>query len=1106
MNQPSSPALNDKPRLIISSGHNEALRQVTLSQDGRYALTVSADKTAKLWEVASWSELWSRPGNEMQVKSATFSPLFSPEKPHVLLCPPGGHAFLWNTRADELVCKMSSYCAGEAAFSPDNHLVLGANRGEAVLWNAETGAEVRRFRHPEATVISAFAFSRDGDVILTGSVEGTVQAWRADTGDPLGPLFHHGGQIWAITTLADRQAVLTADQDGVVLRWQIHGGKILDRWETSECIHAIHVTADDQTALFLHSSRLSLWDMAEGKESRFFEQSYQMSGMSVIASAFRDAALAPDGHVVFADHYENHVVEWRPDAQPALSSPELLVLPTARAEFAPDGRSIRVVRGPSIVAWDASTGAPRELPEPAADAADWRLSPYGRLKVVSSPQLNETRWWDASVYNTETQTEVSKLLDVYSELVHASFSKDGLTLLTNRGFYGMSNGLVQRWDLSTGKLLRSYNIQALTVGHSPDGRFFVTASLDGITRVWNVETGALVCRLVSFKDKTWAVVDPEGRYDASNAGDIKGLYWVVGFERIALSQLKQRYYEPHLLSKLLGFNHEELRNVDSFTAPKLFPGVAPFRVEGDTLRLTLTDRGGGFGPVRVAVNQSEAFEICLVDPEPRDGVAQLLVNGKAAEGDISGELTLKGHLLMLVIKSARFEASGAVVSVTAFNQEGYLSSRRVIADDAPDPDAVAAGAEPPASKLHAIVVGVSRYADDGLQLTYAAKDARAFADALRLAAPPLFRGEENVSIQVLTSNESGYAGTPTTAPTREAIDRAFTDVAAKAGENDVLVVFLAGHGCTFKGEFLYLTSAARKDTCCSPDRGARDLAAISDGALFEHLRDIKANKRVMILDACESGAMLDNQSSSRGTLSTAQALALERLNDRMGFFLLAGAPANAASLEAKRYEQGLLTYSLLEGMKKMELRDGVFVDVANLLNYAADRVPRLASDIGGVQRPVVSMSQVATRAGAGAPSPSSAGRSVTGSFDVGRLEQAKRTEIKYKEQASPSVVRSSFQDGDEVFDVLGLGELVDDLLRGKEPAIELKNQSRCAGAYGLSGNYVCKGSDVEVRVRVLHDGQKSGDIVLVKGTKEDPAKLAQALVDALFTALRVPAA
>ena len=105
-----------------------------------------------------------------------------------------------------------------------------------------------------------------------------------------------------------------------------------------------------------------------------------------------------------------------------------------------------------------------------------------------------------------------------------------------------------------------------------------------------------------------------------------------------------------------------------------------------------------------------------------------------------------------------------------------------------------------------------------------------------------------------------------------------------------------------------------------------------------------------------------------------QVRALERVKDRTGMHVLAGCAADAVSYEASRYGQGVLTYSLLLGMRGAKLREGEYVDVVELFGFAADKVPELARDIGGVQRPLIA-------------SPRGS------SFDIGRLTAADREKV-----------------------------------------------------------------------------------------------------------------
>src|SRR5262249_37833272 len=148
------------------------------------------------------------------------------------------------------------------------------------------------------------------------------------------------------------------------------------------------------------------------------------------------------------------------------------------------------------------------------------------------------------------------------EVSSVAFSPDGTKVVT-----GSKDDTARMWDAATGQILLSFVGHAnwvLSVAFSPDGRKVLTSSLDQTTRLWNSSSITELCGLISFDDGTWAVVDPEGRYDASNGGDIDGLHWVYGDEPYKLSQFKDRYYDPYLLAKYLGFSVEPLRPVAGF--------------------------------------------------------------------------------------------------------------------------------------------------------------------------------------------------------------------------------------------------------------------------------------------------------------------------------------------------------------------------------------------------------------------------------------------------------------------------------------------------------------------------------------------------------------
>ena len=117
-------------------------------------------------------------------------------------------------------------------------------------------------------------------------------------------------------------------------------------------------------------------------------------------------------------------------------------------------------------------------------------------------------------------------------------------------------------------------------------------------------------------------------------------------------------------------------------------------------------------------------------------------------------------------------------------------------------------------------------------------------------------------VQITTLSTSGKEGT--IQPTKENFKKAFEDIAKKAKPEDIIVIYLAGHGVSFgtgTDTYFYLTKEARSGS-------KEDLAktfqtvAISSTELTEWLttaewtkgeKGIKALKQVLILDTCAAG-------------------------------------------------------------------------------------------------------------------------------------------------------------------------------------------------------------------------------------------------------------
>jgi WD40 repeat protein len=170
------------------------------------------------------------------------------------------------------------------------------------------------------------------------------------------------------------------------------------------------------------------------------------------------------------------------------------------------------------------------------------------------------------LWNVGSGREIRRFDGDLGSVFAVAFSPDGHLLLT-------AGKDIRLWEVATGRELRKFQAGAEScAAFSPDGRFILTCGRDTTIHVWNPATATLIASLVSFSEGGWAVVDPDGRYDASDPDNSAGLHFVAGDDVIGLGQLKQRFYTPGLLARIWrGENLPEI--TDSLKEIKLVPGV-----------------------------------------------------------------------------------------------------------------------------------------------------------------------------------------------------------------------------------------------------------------------------------------------------------------------------------------------------------------------------------------------------------------------------------------------------------------------------------------------------------------------------------------------------
>lgn len=572
----------------------------------------------------------------------------------------------------------------------------------------------------------------------------------------------------------------------------------------------------------------------------------------------------------------------------------------------------------------------------------------------------------------------------------------------------------------------------LSLAFSKDGKWMASASRDNTVRLWDVATRKEIASLVAMNKNDWVVVHPSGLFDATPAA-MNELYFSTGSQTIGLEQMKERFYEPNLLKKIL--NNEPLRPVAGLDKIELYPRI---QLAMDTvnaiLTVKLTDQGGGIGKASLFINGKEAIE----------DIRSLITTQK---GNTPGQ-----QVVHIDLSTNRHMVWGDLnfVGVKAYNTAGFLTSpMEKMFYAAPEKQKVMAAFEP---HLYALVVGVSDYASDELDLKYSSKDAQDVATALAAGGKKLFGDRVHITLLSSDAKENEKQ------PTKPNIKRTLDEISTASGLADLVIIYFSGHGTNLGGEdgdFLYLTAEARGFSFSDPV--VRQNASLSGTELTDYLKSMVAKKQVVIFDACASGRVVENMKTKRDVPSSTLR-ALERMKDRTGTYILTGCAADAVSYEASKFGQGLLTYSILSGMRGAALREDKYVDVLKLFQYAQSEVPRLAENVGGIQEPKVFSPYGGE------------------SFDIGILDSNDKGLIPLT-SAKPFFIRSAFQNEAKLRDDLGIGRKMDEELNeqaqlGKASRLIFLDAAEFPDAYFISGRYRTEGDKLHLKMILFQNDRE----------------------------------
>ncbi len=456
--------------IVDLKGHNDTVWFPRFDPQGTRLATCSADRTVRIWDVAT--------GKLLRVL--------------------GGH--------DETV--------GDVAWSPDGTMLASGSSDHTIkIWDAATGA-IRFGLRGHTAKINRLTFTASGELISIAA-DGTARGWDVQRG-ALVATYAHGGFLYQLSVRPDDAQLATGSLAGTIKLWSL-AERDLTRTLTGtqgEVYAAPQYGPGRATALRVGDAGVEQWDVRTGVRTVL---PTPRIGLPL--------ALAADGGTLAVADMKGNVQLFDAARQPLRTIAAANVGLWSIALNASGTELFTVVRNGAIARWEVATGA-RLAARDGETVGDVYPSPTGDvlLATVQDPtggfgivwqldprtlarqrQMAETVvqviWSPAgdAVAFVRTQPAIEVWTADHGALVgKRDLDQGGVpfavawTHTGDRLVAGLSDGVLNIWAPRDGTRvhrLAAHELWIAAVDLSANDHFVVTTGADATVRTWDLATG-----------------------------------------------------------------------------------------------------------------------------------------------------------------------------------------------------------------------------------------------------------------------------------------------------------------------------------------------------------------------------------------------------------------------------------------------------------------------------------------------------------------------------------------------------------------------------------------------------------------------------------------
>jgi len=257
---------------------NSASASVSISTDGRHALSLSIDALAEVTDGCGFPKLKA-----------------------------------WDVEAGTLIdSQIAPSVAAGLSLSHDGRWAVGGTpHNTLVMWNVKSD-RVRKTFTGHTDLIESSSLGANDSLVLTGSRDNSLILWEIKSGKPLRTFKGHKDWVNAVALSQDGRRGLSGSNDKTLRLWDIDRSKAVRVFKGhKEAVNDVKLSTDGRRALSGSTDKtMILWDVETGKQLRIFEG----HSRPVYACSF-----CPDGKSALSGSYDRSVILWDLDSGKAMT-------------------------------------------------------------------------------------------------------------------------------------------------------------------------------------------------------------------------------------------------------------------------------------------------------------------------------------------------------------------------------------------------------------------------------------------------------------------------------------------------------------------------------------------------------------------------------------------------------------------------------------------------------------------------------------------------------------------------------------------------------------------------------------------------------------------